>query len=156
MRPADASHRWDVPVWLTYSALVAFVFSALLMGGCEGTMTRYYQTTATTALIGSQCIDVLESVDGSKYQAAKALKIQGDPDGALMVWDEWSRTYKKIKTTCDAAIVGAGVARATGPVVAAALDKDKQAAAWIARLLKWAADVTVVLGESGFKLPGGL
>ena len=150
--PGNATEWEPVIALLRNVAIVAILGAALF--GCGSAMARYYQGAATTALLGAQCIDILDTVDEAKYAGAKALRAQGDSSGALKMWDDWGTQYKTVKKVCDAAIVGAMGAKATGPIIAAALDRDKQAGAWIARLIKLAADVTAALAKAGIRIPG--
>lgn len=137
-----------------FAALALFA-TCVLTAGCQPTMAIYWKSVGTAAITGQQCIDALEAADDGKYKAAKALKSQGDEAGATLLWDQWLPTYKKIKTACDSVLTAAVLAKAAGPSVEAALNRDKDAMAWVSRLIKLGLDAVNALAEIGIKLPGG-
>lgn len=138
--------------------MIRTVAVALLLAGATacagGPMVGYYKAVSTTAVGAGACREMLSDEHDRRVTAVAAKAKSGDPDGAQADLNRWTPTYGKIRTFCVSMKAAAGVALAAGPSVEAAVDRDRQVAAWIARLVKLGADAASALAEAGIKLPG--
>jgi uncharacterized protein YceK len=135
-------------------ALRLALLSLIFLSGCGNVMMSYYKGVSTAAIAATACRDVLTEANDGKTKAV-ADKAKTDAAGAQADLNAWLPVYEKVKTACVSLKVGSKLALNAAPTVEAAVTKQKDAMAWIARLAKLGFDAAATLAEAGLKLPGG-
>jgi hypothetical protein len=118
-------------------------------------MTNYYRAAGTALDTSRACATVLRAVTEKKHADYDELKAAGDDAGAELLKTQWLDQYGKALTACQALRATGEEALAAAPIVEHAINRDKDAMGWIARLVALGAETIRLLSEFGIKLPGG-
>jgi hypothetical protein len=138
---------------LPFIFAVALPFMALL-AGCGRLVTNLYKSAGTAAVTAAACYRAVDDADKQReeeiYQAAKA----GNVSAAVAKAEDWRPKYATARAVCTGIDVAAQGAMSAIPLVESGLMKEKDAAAWIPKLLALGASVVEALAQFGIHIGG--
>jgi hypothetical protein len=136
----------DITKKLGPSILILFFLP--MATACSATLEASMYKSAYTVASGAQtCFLVVDEYDEIKQNQIRGIKTLEE---ASTVFTEWKKTRDAALTSCKAGRLSAESARALIPVIMAAKDRDKQAAAWIARMATLASEVAKAVSSVSF------
>lgn len=142
--------------WVVAAGAVLLIGVAVPMAGCGDVMVNYDKGRGVLAETTKGCYGTVTAFDVRKQKQiqadVKAHKIS--PDSATAELDAWLGTFEQAAIVCKAGDELAQAAKNARPIVAAAVDKNKAVADWLARIGVFVASVPESLARLGIKEGG--